>query len=227
MMPDMTTPATPVKAPASAAAIALMEAAEALIAQHGIDGVSSREIARRAGQKNHSAVNYNFGSFEGLVEALIEYRVAPINAARETELARLQAHSPLPALEDLVGLMIRPMAEELLDPSGQHHYLNLMAQLLARRRWREVFMRNRGRSQALQAVASLVEAHLQDTVPERIRQERLRLLGSHIVHTVAEWEALQRDGELCGAADLAWRLDDFITYSVAGLRAPAATARAQ
>jgi len=42
-------------------------AAEALFARGGIDGVSLRQIAARAGQKNHHAVQSHFNSREGLV----------------------------------------------------------------------------------------------------------------------------------------------------------------
>lgn len=208
----------------SAAAIALMEAAEQLIAAKGIDGVSSREVARQAGQKNHSAVNYNFGSFEGLVDALIDYRSTPINRLREQQLAALLAASPEPALADLVGLMVRPMAAQLLAPAGQHQFLNLLSQLLSRDHWREVFMRNRSQADAVNTLGALAEARLGKQLPREVCHERLRLLGSHIVHSVAGWDAQIRSGALPRSADaLHWRIEDFITYSVAGLTAPAAT----
>ncbi|GAB3288483.1 TetR/AcrR family transcriptional regulator [Parahaliea aestuarii] len=212
---------TPEAVEFSASALTLLHTAEQLIAEQGIDGVSSREIARRAGQKNHSAVNYNFGSFEGLVEALIHYRVGPVNRRREQQLARLQAEGNTPDLRDLVDLMIRPLAEELLQPAGHTHYLSLLAQLLPRPPWRELFMRNRARSGALREVSALAEAQLQH-LPRHIRQERLRLLGGHIVQVVAEWDTQRRSGERDSSpAELTWRLDDFIRYSLAGLCAPA------
>ncbi|WP_116366842.1 TetR/AcrR family transcriptional regulator [Parahaliea mediterranea] len=217
---DHHAPATAAQAP-SPSALTLLHTAEQLIAEQGIDGVSSREIARRAGQKNHSAVNYNFGSFEGLVEALIHYRVEPVNRRREQQLARAQAAGATPSLRELVDLMIRPLAEELLQPPGHTHYLSLLAQLLPRPPWRELFMRNRARSGALREVSALAEAQLTH-LPPRVRQERLRLLGGHIVQVVAEWDTQRRSGELGSAPEeLAWRLDDFIHYSLAGLSAPA------
>ncbi len=204
------------------AAIALLEAAEALIAEKGIDGTSSREVARRAGQKNHSAVNYNFGSFEGLVEALIDYRVAPINRAREEALAALLQRAETPALADLVALMVEPLAAQLLAPGGDSRYLNLLTQLLSRDQWRQTFMRNRARSGALQQIAALVNQHLDERLPVAIRDERQRVLGRHIVEVVAEWDARMRSGEIPrDETSLAWRTQDLINCSVAGLLAPA------
>ena len=50
---------------------AIISAAERLFADHGIDGVSLREINRSAGQSNTGAVQYHFGDRHGLVLALI------------------------------------------------------------------------------------------------------------------------------------------------------------
>ncbi|TXS96658.1 helix-turn-helix transcriptional regulator [Parahaliea maris] len=204
----------------SSSALTLLHTAEQLIAEKGVDGVSSREIARRAGQKNHSAVNYNFGSFEGLVEALINYRVGPVNRRREQQLSRLLAESELPSLEALVALMVRPLAEELLSDTGAR-YLGLLVQLTQRPPWRDLFMRNRARSSAIRRTSTLAEQHLLQW-PEHIRQERLRLQGFHTVQVVAEWDTQIRGGELDATIEaLGWRIDDFIHYSVAGLQAPA------
>ncbi len=47
----------------------LILAGERLFAKGGIHGASMREIAAQAGQGNHAAVQYHFGSREGLVRA--------------------------------------------------------------------------------------------------------------------------------------------------------------
>lgn len=48
---------------------ALLDSAEELFAAHGIDAVSNRRIAEHAGNSNHSAVNYHFGSRDELIRA--------------------------------------------------------------------------------------------------------------------------------------------------------------
>lgn len=203
-------------------AISLMEAAERLIAEKGIDGVSSREIARLAGHKNHSAVNYNFGSYEGLVEALIEHRSAPISQQRREQLAALLAASAEPRLEDLVGLMVRPMAAQLLAPAGQNHFLNLLSQLLTRDHWQQIFLHNRRRDSTLLRIGERVEARLHTQLPSAVCHERLQRLGNQIVHCVAEWDSRVRAGTLEATPEaLDWRINDFIACSVAALTAPA------
>ena len=47
----------------------ILRAAEVLLADQGIDGVSLREINRAAGQSNTAAVQYYFGDRDGLLTA--------------------------------------------------------------------------------------------------------------------------------------------------------------
>jgi len=61
----------------------LLDTAEQMFSKHGVQGVSLREIAAAAGQGNVGAVNYYFKDRQGLVEALINDRVAVIEAGRQ------------------------------------------------------------------------------------------------------------------------------------------------
>lgn len=199
----------------------MLRVAERLIAEKGIEGVSSRELAREAGQKNHSAVNYHFGSFEGLLNAIITERAKAINARREAMLETLLSAHDKPPLDALLNAMIRPLAEELLRGEGKSRYLNLLAQLLNRPKWQTLFFENRARSHALQDIAEQLHRHFPDSFPDEIRHSRLRLMGRHIIHAVAYWDELQHSGEVVMTDDeLEWRLQDLINYSMAGLMAP-------
>jgi AcrR family transcriptional regulator len=66
----------------SASALRLVVAAERLFAQHGIDGVSLRQVAADAGSSNNSAVHYHFGSKHGLIAAIFRYRLPQITSER-------------------------------------------------------------------------------------------------------------------------------------------------
>ena len=55
-------------------------AAERLFAEHGIDGVSLRQIGVAAGNGNNSAVQYHFGTKDRLVQAVFEYRLPRLRA---------------------------------------------------------------------------------------------------------------------------------------------------
>jgi AcrR family transcriptional regulator len=86
----------PVK-PASTQA-RLLDAAESLFSERGFQGISIREITDQA-DANLAAVNYHFGSKAGLMKALIERQIGPLNQLRIEELDAAEAaagEQPLP-----------------------------------------------------------------------------------------------------------------------------------
>ena len=60
----------------------ILRAAERLFAEHGYSGVSLRSIMAEAGV-NTAAIHYHFGSKEGLLRAIFEMRVTPMNTDRQ------------------------------------------------------------------------------------------------------------------------------------------------
>src|SRR5690606_28144358 len=67
----------------------LLSVAERLFAQRGTAGVSLREIAREAGQRNTGAVHYHFGSREGVIAAIFALRASEIDRERSRMLAAI------------------------------------------------------------------------------------------------------------------------------------------
>ena len=55
----------------------ILDSAEALFAEHGIEGVPLRRIIVEAGV-NSAAIHYHFGSKEGLVKAVFARRFRPL-----------------------------------------------------------------------------------------------------------------------------------------------------
>jgi AcrR family transcriptional regulator len=90
------------------AATRILTAAARLFAARGLAGVGLREITAEAGV-NLAAVNYHFGSKEGLLEALFAQRARPITEERLRLLARC-APGPgrPPMLEQLLEAFLRP-----------------------------------------------------------------------------------------------------------------------
>lgn len=198
----------------------LLSALESLIAEQGIDGVSSREVARVAGQKNHSALNYHFGSFEGAVEAIIELRVAELNEKREAAIAALQNSGKQTDVQDWVRLMLEPLADELLKAPQDRLYLNLLSQLMTRPRWRRLFLLNRSRSSALRVASQALRDQLTQRWPPAVVDVRLQFLGTHILATITQWDDELRNGDI-EASETAHRqrVDALLDYLCAALRA--------
>ncbi len=89
----------------------LLDAAEALFARQGCHATSVRAITRAA-KANLAAVGYHFGSKEGLIEAVIDRRLTPLNRAREAQLdaavdAAAAAHHP-PEVTEVLRALIEP-----------------------------------------------------------------------------------------------------------------------
>lgn len=106
----------------------LISAAEALIAQRGVDSVSLREITATAGALNASAVQYHFGGRGGLLRAVLAKHDEGIERARHGLLDAYVA-SDRDDLRELAGAYVRPLAAKLDDADGGHGYLQLLADL--------------------------------------------------------------------------------------------------
>ena len=104
---------------------------EALFAQEGIDGVSLRQVAAKAGQKNHHAVQYHFNSREGLVQAIFDYRMEQMDRHR---LEMLQAADKEGLLENprtIADIIFVPQLG-VISELGDFSYANFLCQYLLR-----------------------------------------------------------------------------------------------
>lgn len=113
----------------------LIEAAEVLFADRGIDGVSLREITAAAGVRNASALQYHFGGRAGLLQAILAKHKPAVEARRH---ALLDAHDRAgyadgAELRVMADALVRPLAECLRAPGGPG-YVRVLADLVNRPR---------------------------------------------------------------------------------------------
>ena len=100
---------------------ALILAAERLIATHGLWGASLRQITDAAGVRNASAVQYHFGSREGLLAAVYENRFREIDARRLANLAEIERSGRQDDLRAVVNAIVKGLSEELKErPEGNY-----------------------------------------------------------------------------------------------------------
>ena len=109
----------------------ILRAAEILLAQQGIDGVSLREVNRAAGQNNTGAVQYYFGDRSGLVKAVIARHRSDDELRRQTLLDAYErvGRADLPGL---ASALVMPLAAKLGDPDGGREYLRISAEYYLR-----------------------------------------------------------------------------------------------
>jgi AcrR family transcriptional regulator len=102
----------------------LLDAAERLFADRGLDAVSVRDITDAAGA-NSAAVHYHFGSKQGLATAVLERRMEQLMRRRDELLDELESQAS-PALRDVVRATVLPTAEMAADGPGGQHYVTFM-----------------------------------------------------------------------------------------------------
>lgn len=106
--------------------ILILDAAETLFSEHGLDGVSMRDIAVNA-EVTLALVNYHFGSKDKLYRAVFERRIAPVSAARREALAQvLSAGNASPSIRAVLDALARPWVE-IRGKEGGLAYSRLIA----------------------------------------------------------------------------------------------------
>ncbi len=105
----------------------LMMAGEALMGQRGFTSVSLEEIATQAKQRNKYAVQYHFGSRDGLAQAIMDLRFQQIER-RRGELRQTVNPADRNAI---FTAFLYPLAEQV-DEDGRHSFARFLLQFIAR-----------------------------------------------------------------------------------------------
>ena len=107
----------------------ILDAAEALFAVHGYDGVTMREISGLA-KVDVALANYHFGKKLEVFNAVFERRAEQLNSSRRAALKQCQAKAEPegPTVEQIITAFLLPLefAQESSDP-GWKNYLALIA----------------------------------------------------------------------------------------------------
>lgn len=113
----------------------ILDAAEALFAEHGFAGTSVRSVTAAAGT-NLNAINYHFGSKEGLFRAVVGRIIRPVNEEQLRLLEGLEAEGGeaggAPSVEELIAAYVSPLVELLgRDEERGRAISRLVARVLA------------------------------------------------------------------------------------------------
>jgi AcrR family transcriptional regulator len=174
----------------------LLDAAERIFADEGIEAASVRAITQAAGA-NIAAVSYHFGSKQDLVVALLERRVTEMHDARRPLLDAALAASHVTA-RDIATVWVRPLADLALDPD-RRSYLGFLAVMQAGGpSWRDLSTDVFAPQQHL--FATLLERAL-PAVPEPVRWFRFSLGVDTTIRVLADPERAAQPWRSSGGLD--------------------------
>lgn len=161
---------------------ALLDAAERLIAEHGFE-VPLRDIAKAAGQRNNSAVNYHFRSRQDLVDAVVARRLLPMELERERMLDELDADDPADA-HALMRVLVVPLLR--LDST---HYARFLQVVGPRLRTEPMNSAETAWPRVLDALSNAVPA-----TERGARHRRVAAVATAMFALAAEHERATQDG---------------------------------
>ena len=161
----------------------LLDAAERLFAEQGIEAVSLRDICAAAGQRNHSAAQYHFGDRRGVVAAVFERRMGVVNERRQAMLDRWEHAADPTDVAGLVAAIAVPLTDVVAETDAWY------GRFLARTQWDpfagDVVADLPVGASYRRALGLLAAA---TDLPDILRRLRFDQIGTLLVGTVAGWE---------------------------------------
>jgi AcrR family transcriptional regulator len=173
----------------------ILDAAEELFAERGIDGPSLNEINARAGQRNKTSLQYHFGSRDGLLQAILARHGRPLRLRREELQAQLGADGTLDDVRVLVSLHVVPLAEYLTVGRSERHYIEIWADVLGSPATRTEDIRHLlddpVQTDTARRLIAIMAAHM----PRELAVERLTAMLQAAVHMLADRARVENAGE--------------------------------
>ena len=202
----------------------ILDTAESLFSENGVEGVSLRALTRAAGV-NLASVHYHFGSKEAVAKAVFARRVRPINMERIALLDEVE-RSGSARVEDIFTALFAPILRIAQDPDRRRCFLRLCARLYSEPAayLEEVF------EEEFAEVVTRFERALARALPGLSRAElllRMHFAIGVMVHTMLDSDRARRwtEGE-CDPLDAQGTLEAMVRFVSAGCRADCAGAAA-
>jgi AcrR family transcriptional regulator len=202
----------------------ILDAAEEVFAEKGFDAASLRRIIAVAGV-NLAAVHYYFRSKEGLIAAVFDRRIGPLNAERLALLDQLEAKAGRRGkvkLEVLIEALIGPALRLARDPDkGGPVVLRLFGRIVAEP---SEFLGRVLRDQFQEVVDRFTAALAQalPRLPRPVLLWRLEFAVGSMGHVMCDPAHIrERSGGVCDATDTEAVIREMVCFLAAAFRAPA------
>lgn len=197
----------------------ILGVAETLFARHGFAGASLRQVT--AGAKvNLAAVNYHFGSKDGLIEEVFRRRLDELNRERLAALSAANARADA-TLEDVLDAFIRPALNQSQQASGGGAFVRVLARAYAEHdeRLRRFLSENYGH--VLREFATVFARFLPHLDKEELYW-RLDIIAGAVTYAMADFGIIKRRASTSEDAHRKQAVGHLVAFASAGLKAPSA-----
>ena len=197
----------------------LLDSAELLFAEKGIDATSLREITTHA-DVNLASVNYHFRSKDELIWSVYERRFKAISDRRVDLLNQLEENNQQPELEEVLDAFFRPVIEATHLPDGSiAKFMPLMGRMYLER----PDLRSRIFDQLIRPMADRYIAAFTHCLPHLSQIEvilRMQFIVGSLLHMLVAHQLVEKflDRSVTGPIERA--VGELVIFSAAGLRAP-------
>jgi AcrR family transcriptional regulator len=167
---------------------AILDTAERLFAEQGVQAVSNRQIGAAAGRGDSSVVGYYFASKSDLVQALLRRSNVELDRMRE----QMMAEGVDPDLRAWVRCLVLPYTDLMESAGAPGWHARFTAQVLADPTLREIAVQE-ATTPAVQRLIQGLRDCLAD-VPPDVERERTRIASQVMVHACADRERALAEG---------------------------------
>ena len=161
----------------------IIDTAERLFAERGVESTSLLEIAKAAGQKNRSALQYHFTNKDGLLNAVLDKHAESISRARSLMLDALEDRDSY-TLYELVEALVLPMASQLDNEDGGRAFLKIHSQLMTTEVHRELRQRRDDGDASTRRLVTMAAGFMPTDDRDGMRA-RFALTGCLLIHGLA------------------------------------------
>ncbi len=175
-----------------------------------------RDIAAAAGQRNNSAVQYHFGSRDGLIEAVVAQRMVTLEVRRLELLAERAAADEPDGVHELLEVLVVPMFE-LGSRHGIGYYARFLEQIRTHPAVTDEANLHGTRRTSVRVIMHRLDRGLPE-LPAALRMRRLRALPTVLFSLLADHERAVQDGVVAADDTSAWT--ELIDILAGALTAP-------
>ena len=198
----------------------LLDTAERLFGQNGVTATSLREVMKVA-DVNMAMVHYYFKNKEGMLDAILERRLVPINQARLNLLGKyaLETGGHPIAMENIIRAYVEPFIRLRDDADqGGADFLKLFAWLRMEPNFTYHQLMKKHLGDSLAAFQKELKRSLPDKTDEELNW-KWAFLGGTVVMTITLMDQIDwfnEEGHTNGGAD--WIIQNLVNHTATGFQ---------